>query len=233
MDDAAFSIGAALLAGTLGRHPSIINVFSVSNYTAESLDTGDTDAVTTMRKNEERRACGLMGADVQFLDFPEIQIRGPLTVHELNKRKYKPKRDPIYRKVAGILRNLVQAEKQAIAVFPLGLGGHVEHRLLNAIGREFLSVDRAHVAFYEDLPYASIMTVGEIGKVARHLKRGLIRFALPGAEVESKMDLLRVYESQVQDKVLNMVRQYHAAQGAEHLWAMQPAIEAIQSLRNT
>jgi LmbE family N-acetylglucosaminyl deacetylase len=231
MDDVALSVGAALLAGSLGSHPSIIDVFSVSNYTAASLDSGDTATVTKIRKDEEHRACRLMGAEVRFLDVPEIQIRGPLTVHQLNKKNYKPKRDPIYRKVATALRNLIQTEEAVLTVFPLGLGGHVEHRLLNVIGRELISTDTAHVAFYEDLPYASLMNIGEIEKVARRLKRGLIRFAIPGAELENKIDLLRIYESQVEERVLDMIRQFHATHGPEHLWGTPSSREAIRSLR--
>jgi len=232
MDDAAFSLGGALLAGIFGQRPTIINVFSISNYTVESLDSGNTEAVTKMRKNEERRACELMSVDVLFLDFPEIQIRGPLTVHDLNRKSYKPKWDPLYKRIAETLKDLIQDKRNAIALFPLGLGRHVEHRLLSDVGRDFLAADRAHIAFYEDIPYASTMTVSEIGRMARRLKRGLIRSSLPGAEVESKIDLLRVYESQVDDTVLAQVTRYHEAQGTEHRGRLQSSMEAIQLLRN-
>lgn len=230
MDDAALSLGSAILAGSLGDRPTIVNVFSISNYTIDSLDAGDVEAVTELRKAEEKQACEIIGAEVAFLDFAEVQIRGLVTVHELNKKKYKPTRDPIYGEVVESLRGLLEHPVSAVAIFPLGLGGHVEHRLLSRIGQDFLTRNVATVAFYEDLPYASSMTAYEIEHAAVRLKRGLLPFSVPGADIERKMALLRIYESQIRDRELDMVRQYHELRGDEHLWATRPAIEEIRSL---
>ncbi len=233
MDDAALSLGAALLAGSLGDRPTIVNVFSISNYTVDLLDAGDVEAVTELRKTEEKRACEIMGAGAVFLDFAEIQIRGLLTVHELTKKKYKPSRDPIYDTVAKSLREFLKDVASAVVIFPLGLGGHGEHRLLSRIGHDFSDRNVATVAFYEDVPYAGMMTVRDIEHAAAGLDRALVPFAAPGADIEEKMALLRIYESQIRDKELDMVRQYHKLRGDEHLWATRSAIDGIRSLGKT
>lgn len=230
MDDAALSLGSAILAGRLGNRPTVVNVFSISNYTIDSPDAGDPEVVTELRKAEEKRACETMGTGAVFLDFPEVQTRGLVTVHELNRKKYRLTRDPLYGDIAESLRDLFDRPASALALFPLGLGNHVEHRLLNRIGRAFLNRKATTVAFYEDLPYASLMTVKDIRRVAHRVKRGLLPCSLAGVDIEKKIALLRIYESQMRDRELAMVREYHALRGGEHLWSTRSAIEEIQSL---
>jgi LmbE family N-acetylglucosaminyl deacetylase len=230
MDDATLSLGGALLAGNLGKRPLIVNVFSISNYTVDSLDAGDVEAVTKMRKGEEIRACELMKAEVKFLDFPEVQIRGLLSVRQLNFKKYRPKKDPIYGDIKGRLKHLITISKPCIALFPLGLGGHVEHCLLNSIGRDFLSMKDTDIGFYEELPYASGMSVREIERAVRRIDKKLVAFRLPGIEIDNKIALLRTYESQMRNRELDMVRQYHSMRGEEHVWAPRRLIDKFHPL---
>ena len=121
----------------------------------------------------------------------------------------------------------------AIAIFPLALGGHVEHRLLNNIGRDFLSSGKTNIAFYEDLPYASTTAIRKIERVAQRLNRNLVSFALPGVEIEKKISLLKTYESQMREKDLSMIRQHHAFRGDERLWATRQVMERFHLARGT
>lgn len=233
MDDAALSLGSALLAGSLGKEPTIVNVFSRSNYTTDNAGTGDVEVITEIRKAEEMRACQLMRANVEFLDFEEVLVRGVVKANELLKKRLNPARDPIYGRVAETLTALVETVMPAIVIFPLALGGHVEHRLLNNIGRDFLSSGKTNIAFYEDLPYASTTTIRKIERVARRLNRNLVSFALAGVEIEKKISLLKTYESQMREKDLSMIRQYHAFRGDEHLWATRQVMERFHLARGT
>lgn len=233
MDDAALSLGSALLAGSLGKEPTIVNVFSRSNYTIDNAGTGDVEVITEIRKAEEMRACQLMRANVEFLDFEEVLVRGVVKANELLKKRFNPARDPIYGRVAETLTALVETVMPAIVIFPLAPGGHVEHRLLNHIGRDFLSSGKTNIAFYEDLPYASTTTIRKIERVARRLNRNLVSFALPGVEIEKKISLLKIYESQMREKDLSMIRRHHAFRGDERLWATRQVMERFHLARGT
>jgi LmbE family N-acetylglucosaminyl deacetylase len=233
MDDAALSLGLALLAGSLGKKPTIVNVFTRSNYTIDNAGTGDVEVVTEIRKAEEKRACQLMRVNVEFLDFEEVLVRGVVKAEELLKKRYNPARDPIYGRVAETLTALVETAMPAVVIFPLALGGHVEHRLLNNIGRDFLSSGKTNIAFYEDLPYASTTAIRKIKRVARRLNRNLVSFALPGVEIENKVSLLKTYKSQLREIDLNIIRQFHAFRGDEHLWATRRVMERFHSAIGT
>lgn len=96
IDDAALSLGSALLAGSLGKAPRIVSVFSHSNYTIELFSNGDLEVITKMRKAEEKCACQIMRARAEFLDFDEALVRGVVKVDELLKKNFDPIRDPIH-----------------------------------------------------------------------------------------------------------------------------------------
>ena len=93
-----------------------------------------------------------------------------------------------------------------------------------------MSLDGAEVAFYEDIPYASVMTFDEIKRIVRRMNRAFVSFSLAGDEVEKKIALLKIYRSQIGQRELDMVREYHVSRGSEHLWATRPVLEEIKSL---
>jgi LmbE family N-acetylglucosaminyl deacetylase len=150
---------------------------------------------------------------------------------ELLEKRFNPTRDPIYRRVAETLTALVETVMPAIVIFPLALGGHIEHRLLNSIGRDFRSNGKTNIAFYEDLPYASTMTICKIKRFVRRLNRKLVSLALPGVEIEKKISLLKTYKSQLREKDLDMIRQYHAFRGDERLWVTREVMERFYPAR--
>jgi hypothetical protein len=229
MDDAALSLGSALLAGSLGNEPVIVNVFSRSNYTIHNRGTGNVETVTEKRKTEETSACRIMRAKARFLDFDEAFVRGAAPVTDLLKKDYEPVRDPVYPRITEAVEGLLRTVAPSVAVFPLAVRGHVDHRILSSIGRDFLRRRAAAVAFFEDMPYAGVMGDRQLKRAARRVDRRLACCLLAGVECERKIDLLRTYESQIREQDLEIVRRHHKLRTAERLWTTEPVAEMLRS----
>jgi LmbE family N-acetylglucosaminyl deacetylase len=217
LDDAALSLGAAMLAGSLGSSPHIVVVFSVSNYTFEMPGTGDVEVVTRTRKSEETTVCRLMKASLQFLDYGEPLVRGACReFEEVFNKDFKPTSDPLYHRIAGDVRRILDQRKPGLLIFPLALGDHLDHILLNSIGLALLADSGARIMFFEDLPYAGIMEPEDIELAGK--SKNLRPYAIPGIELESKLILLKNYQSQLDEFSFLAVKRYHTLRGSEHLW---------------
>lgn len=90
---------------------------------------------------------------------------------------------------------------------PLGVGGHVDHRLVNAVGHE-LARHGAKVWFYEDYPYAEpdyrhvgthAQPVALDGVLATSRHRHLVSEIQPlsAADIEARIASICAYESQL------------------------------------
>ena len=217
LDDAALSLGSAMLAGSLGSRPHIVVVFSISNYTFETPGTGDVEAVTRIRKGEEKTACRLMKASLQFLDYGEPLVRGACGKYEeVFNKDFEPASDPLYHRIAGEIKGIKEQRKPDLLIFPLALGDHLDHILLNSIGLDLLAEGDSRIMFFEDLPYAGILEPEEIELIGKG--RGLKPYAIPGLDLNSKLLLLKTYQSQLDEFSFLAVKRYHTLRGAEHLW---------------
>ncbi|MEO8228261.1 MAG: PIG-L family deacetylase [Chloroflexota bacterium] len=121
---------------------------------AEAAD----DAMATRRLEDERYAYFAETA-VIFLDLPDAVYRGYEGDDELLGSPREDDEPPYH-----LLRQeILRLEPQKV-YFPLGVGGHVDHRLDREVGLELLREQRAWVmpgpdwagvvTFYEDFPYA-------------------------------------------------------------------------------
>lgn len=152
LDDATLSF--ARLVGTAERL-EIATVFSDGPKRPEELTTWDRlsgcfqpgDDVAAVRRGEDQRACGVLGATAHHLGFWDRQYRNDRFGYE------GPADDALERAVTEALRSWAQtAELDALAL-PLGIG-HADHELvreacLSAAGA--LALPRYA---YADLPYA-------------------------------------------------------------------------------
>jgi len=221
LDDAAFSLGSALLAGSLGAMPRILVVFSRSNYAIETPGTGDVEVVTQVRKKEEEAAAGQMQAVVEFLDFGEPLVRGACReFHEIFNKDFDPVTDPVFEPVRNKVVNIIDELQPTLAVFPLAIGNHLDHIMLNRIGLSLLAAGGTRVMFFEDQPYAGLLDEEDIVRIGNKLNRNLKPYPIPGVELERKLLLLEIYKSQLNAIDFELVRRYHAVRGLEHMWGM-------------
>ena len=173
-DDAALALGAAIRDGRLGE-VSVVVVFSRSRYTIIEQDTANEHVATSIRIAEEKKAAEYFGYSVCFWDYPEPVLRSVPV--------FSPGREP---ELESIIMRRIRATIQegALLFFPLGLGNHRDHELLNRAG---LSVDQDvcnRVYIYEDLPYAGSVSIEELCNEQEVRASGFRPICLPSHRLE-------------------------------------------------
>jgi LmbE family N-acetylglucosaminyl deacetylase len=171
-------------------------------------DLVDADA-TASRKAADERWAYFMEASLVDLDLPDAAHRGYEGDEALLGRPFEDDDPPI-----DILRReIMRLEPQQVYV-PLGIGGHVDHRLCREAALALLTDDEGWVmpgpdmapllSFYEDFPYAWWSGFGGLGDLAGHgveLPAELAleaRYADISDQLERKSAGLKLYAGEVQ-----------------------------------
>ena len=159
LDDAAFSCGGTMaLLADAGWRVVMATAFTRSVVPAEGfalacqLDKGLGAEVDYMalRREEDRAAGSILGAEVQWLDLPEAPHRGYGSAAALFGAVRED--DDIWAPLAERVAALVEELQPAVVLAPQGLGEHVDHR--QAIRAVLHGAGGAPLAFYRDTPYA-------------------------------------------------------------------------------
>jgi LmbE family N-acetylglucosaminyl deacetylase len=165
LDDAVYSCGGLIsFLSEKGINTEIWTVFSEQEQDASRLTSyaktlhkrwqaGDYPYIT--RKNEDEKACLLVGANKTYFGYPDCIYRkfpdtdaavvmsdedlfGPINFGEIG----------LVKTIAVDLQNRIV--EPSIWVCPLGLGGHLDHRIVRAA----TEMTGKPVLYYADLPYA-------------------------------------------------------------------------------
>ena len=159
LDDAVFSAGALLARhAQAGWRVIVATCFtaSIANPTAFALacqtDKGIGPEIDYMelRRDEDRQACALLGAEFVHLAFPEAPHRG----YDSAAALFGPRLacDGIADGVAEALAMLIAGLRPDLILGPAAIGDHVDHWIV----RETLDrVAPSPAALWADLPYAA------------------------------------------------------------------------------
>lgn len=220
LDDAVLSCGGLL--SLLGEKNAvlIVNVFSqakegkLSRYSKNYLHFcgfKDKNDYFKTREKEDKQAAALVRAKTSYLDLPEAIFRFqprflfPRFFYNSKKKllgKIDSKDKQILTEVKrGIKEKIDEAgEKIDRIYFPLAIGGHVDHRILNQVGFEMAKeklVAQEKIFFYQDFPYLlkSQMKKWEIKLKKKGLR--VKKIHLPKEVVEKKHQAILCYRSQI------------------------------------
>jgi LmbE family N-acetylglucosaminyl deacetylase len=221
-DDIPLSLGGSLLAGEWGGEVHAVVIFSVSRYSLKNGWNNEVEAQTAVRNEEERRASAAAGYTVEFLGFPEPGVRqGYAQVTDIFNPDLSFDPDPVWPGVRGRLMELLAGES-GLVVSPLGIGNHIDHRMVAACFREVADASpRWTPAFYEDLPYAARFSSRDIRKLVPPALSGspLAPRLLRSGRLSDKMQLLSVYESQLsEDDYVSVADHWECRGRAELVW---------------
>ena len=178
--------------------------------------------VVGRRRQEDLAACARVGADALHLDLLECIYRRDRTTGE-----------PLYGSIADLFGPIGPSDRPTILavaermadlpehrelVVPLGVGGHVDHRIARAAAEQRFGSD---LLYYEEYPYS------RSHKAVRRVVRGVgwksELVPVSEAAVEAKIEAVAAYRSQVKPlfggrrRLRWKLRRHHRASG-ERLW---------------
>lgn len=258
-DDAALSCGGQI--ATLTRHGERVIVITVMagdppddfqpTPFVEELwarwGLGRGKEVTAARREEDKAAMAVLGAEIEFWDFPDA-------IYRIDPGKKRP----LYPDVQAIFGTIHQLEQQLFSLFgkdipveindivhsPLGVGGHIDHVLVNKhVGVQFLArvlfqqsvVLSITLCDYEEFPY-SIKDRSAVRKALDTLVNKTqpetpqsILHPIDPAALNAKIAAIACYKSQISsfwDSIEAMersVREYTEQVGGEREWQLIPS----------
>jgi LmbE family N-acetylglucosaminyl deacetylase len=214
-DDAALSCGGRMLGDA---SLLVLNVFTKTAWWR--FKDGDIATIQACRRAEEDLVSRLSGAAMTALDIPEALLRG----HRMQDvfTAAPGERDA---QVSTKIRNAVAATAHQHSLahwfLPLGVGNHIDHRIVRDAARDALShanVKPSHLHFYEDLPYAA--KLGPRPDFSQHLAGLTLQQEILELDdlIGWKLELLRAYWSQFRWPELAELKAYARAIGGEAIW---------------
>ena len=192
LDDAAFSVGGTLAALADAGHEVVVATcftrsvpgptgFALACQTDKGL--GPEVDYLALRRDEDRAAMAVLGAQPVHLDLPEAPHRGYPSAEALFAGVHPG--DDVWREVAALLEGL----SADLWLAPQGLGAHVDHL---QVQRAVAGLDRP-TAWWRDSPYV-LRDPG--ARPGPHLPAGLVPRELP-QDRELRADACACYATQL------------------------------------
>lgn len=222
-DDAAFSLSIALCRWSeAGETLRVINVFTTSEYAPQAILPSRL-SVSSIRSREDRGALAAIDRRIRIesLDWLDAPLRLQIDLSAISRPETMKlqSREELDR----LARHFRKCFAQGLVLAPLGLGNHVDHRVVNEAA--MASSRNAQLAFYEDLPYASwtpeeclrakVMDLER--RLAARLAPVVIRSAACG--VKRKLSIVNRYKSQITPEEGAVIAKYAVRyRGGERIW---------------
>jgi LmbE family N-acetylglucosaminyl deacetylase len=208
-DDVVLSCGGtvARLADS-GQTPVIVTIFA--GATLDELLTefaswkharwgiDSVDAVQGQRQAEDLAAAAILGCRTHWLGYPDAIYRADRytsdkelfgTIHTIEHG--------LIDLIADEIRSLPEWCDEGTIYVPLGIGDHVDHQLIYAVGQQ-LAQGGARVFAYEDCPYAIHTPSGVDRRLAALAGEiGLAEYITIGTAIERRISAIHAYRSQL------------------------------------
>jgi LmbE family N-acetylglucosaminyl deacetylase len=153
-----------------------------------------------VRKEEERKAMALLGADYTWLDWFEILYRDP-ELSDANDLFWEPGTSVIPPRDVALFTTLCAWFDDASLVYPgvqfvapLGLGMHRDHQLV--FQAAFNTLDRDRVLLFEDFPYATYYSNDELISYIKPYNMSFIEVDISEC-LEQRIAASEAYQSQI------------------------------------
>ncbi len=161
LDDAIYSCGGLICRQVKsGAHVEVWTIFAgdaqvekISLYARQLHQRwGTPDGSAAVRREEDKTASASLGVTCRHFDWPDV-------IYRKHQRKWMVRQDadlfdprtPFESRLAGEIHAVLSAALPASAnlVLPLGVGNHVDHRLVRWVGERLAG----RLYYYADLPY--------------------------------------------------------------------------------
>lgn len=220
-DDSTLSLCGAILNKNLGKNITIYDVFSISNYTINEKGTADWKKTTAIRHQEEINVSKKLGTKLKFIGFKEPLLRqGYKKMDDIFKPNADPAKDKIWDKVYEWGKGACKEKKWTYIFFPLGIGHHIDHKILTLVG---IKLQRLYanlpIFFYEDLPYAGGENLDYITKQVKNIDKRLESILIPLNNLKEKIQTLELYASQFDSEDIGWTYKHINRLKGEKIWA--------------
>lgn len=232
-DDAAFSLGSALIDGRLA--PCVVVAIFTESNCVEGESTLSTAEITARRRKDnqmffERWSPASLLVDLQCQDAP---LRKNIHVDRVFDDRMDPDQAGEIKRLANAVRSVASPIELIIA--PLGLGGHIDHVL---VSKTALALGKLGwpIIYYEDLPYAARMSSQDIEEFVAAKAAASGKALQPCSLVANhrptqKKAALKTYRTQISPKILDEILTYGLGVGdgriGERLWGCEEALQRL------
>jgi LmbE family N-acetylglucosaminyl deacetylase len=220
-DDIAYSLAGRLLSGAeSGARLQLLTIFSESRFAPYAPGVTSQAQVSALRHAEESRFCAALHLEHARLGLAEAPLRGYPDLDSLFIDSDLPLEDPMVACLEQRLRQHIEDDAPARVFAPLGVGGHVDHRVTRAAAQRVFG-NACALFFYEDLPYAGELSASELDRQLTRDAQGLRPLLTPlGDWLQDKLERLAAYPSQVAGKDLESVVTHAHLIGGERVWTL-------------
>lgn len=233
LDDVALSCGAWIHSRTsTGHRVMVVTAFAGTpaeppeSKVVETLHRAwgfeDAAEAVARRREEDREACAILGAEAVHWDLPEAIYRvgrdGAAVYPGLSDlfRHVRSRDRPTVAAVADRISGLPEHRELFV---PLAVGGHVDHRIVRLAAEQRFG---ARLCYYEEYPYAGRRRAVRAATAGERWRSRVVESG--DADLEAKLRAVRAYRSQVRPlfggklRLRWKLRRKHRKVGGERVW---------------
>jgi LmbE family N-acetylglucosaminyl deacetylase len=226
IDDAAFGLALTISKCANNNIPvTIINCFTVTNWTAIAVENKEINAVSLLRKTEDAEFYKTIGnITIVNLDLIDAPLRNgyifqqqPLQQNEIE--------------LIDELEKLIEKYVDGLLFCPLGIGHHIDHAICRAAVLKLYK--KIKVLFYEDLPYARRISAKQIDNHINQLEQQLDVQLTNHTDgfLNCKIDkeqAIRLYKSQMNEEIASEIIAHLNLLKGERVWGEDAVIAELK-----
>lgn len=213
-DDIAYSLGGTLLQNFFNRPILMVTVFTKSNY-SPCIKISDSEIISKVRHLEDVGFADKLEIDFQSFNFNEPPLRGYTRMDIFANNN--PTSDPIYTEVHNTLLKLIKSYPCNLIVSPMGLGNHIDHIILCHICSRIAKENNIRIVFYEDLQYASMLSLKQIKVRANSINPNLKYSKINVSPIfNDKIENMKFYKTQARRTFFTMIKSHALRLGIEN-----------------
>ncbi len=213
-DDIAYSIGGTVLQNIFAGPLLMVTIFTRSNY-SPCIKIYNSEIISKIRHLEDVKFAEKIKIEFQSFDFSEPSLRG------YSRRdvfaNINPASDPIYTEVYDALSKSIKSSQCELIVSPMGLGNHIDHNIVSNICYRIANENNIRIVFYEDLHYASRLSLNQIKVRAFSISPNIKHRKINVTSIfNDKIENIKLYKTQARRIFQTMIKSHALRLGIEN-----------------